>query len=278
MSYLDISYVLKKCGFGTKIYNRKSHKNDEEGLDFKKTFSTYIESGIPVGVAIQSFSGTPFGHAVVCVGRNKIDRKEILNARVCEANGKKFRRWSDVPSSFIFNDDNVGIYQSVSFSYPAPQHNRYDLFISSIIVPLYKRIYLDANCAVDSSERICTRYLSLNDKTVFRTFLASGNSYMNHLISDNLLSDACKGILIDIVRLPKFVWVTEIADEDKFTSNKVDGILILDATEPCDSIYPLFLAHDKNVFFYDYETKTYRKNPLQEPFQGESFNNLQLQA
>jgi hypothetical protein len=101
---------------------------------------------------------------------------------------------------------------------------------------------------------------------------------MNHLISDNLLSDACKGILIDIVRLPKFVWVTEIADEDKFTSNKVDGILILDATEPCDSIYPLFLAHDKNVFFYDYETKTYRKNPLQEPFQGESFNNLQLQA
>lgn len=280
LTYFDISYVLKNRGFGTMNYYIRRcdlSVHDDTYKYFRRTFSTYIESGIPLGVAISSLPKTkPFGHAVVCVGRKKIDRALISTVPLESINGKNFRRWSDVPTEFIFNDDNVGVYQLTSFDNPAPQHKRSDLYISNIIVPLYNKIYIDATRATFLSEDFCTRKMSLPDNMIFRTFLASSNTYMNYIMSDPVLSDKYKSVLFRLVRLPKFIWVTEISTEGKFVSEEVEGVLILDATEPykIGVVYPLFAAYRNENYFYDYESEKCLKNSIPLQFESKSFNNL----
>ncbi|MDE7387395.1 MAG: hypothetical protein K2N28_09695, partial [Muribaculaceae bacterium] len=281
LTYFDISYVLKSCGFGIKNYCRNRYKDDDDldkhiKVSFRRIFSTYIESGFPVGVAISSESEHPFGHAVVCIGRKKINRTLISSIAAEEINGKKIRRWSDVPSEFVFNDDNVGVYRHTNFNNPAPQYGRNDLYISNIIVPLYNKIYLDAPYALYLSENFCTRVFPISDGYVFRSYLASSNSYMNHIMSDGLLSDIYKNAIINLIRLPKFVWITEIASEEKFIANEVEGLLMLDATEPykLGVVYPLLGMYDKSIYFYDVNTQSYRVNSMPTPFQITSFSNI----
>lgn len=62
-----MSYVLKDRGFGTRIYTRNSFTN------FEALFSTYVESGIPIVVAMDDRdNGTgAHAHALLCVGREK---------------------------------------------------------------------------------------------------------------------------------------------------------------------------------------------------------------
>lgn len=281
LTYFDISYVLKSRGFGSLNYCRyrdyKNAINDNVFYrEFRRSFSTYIESGIPLGVAISSESSTPFGHAVVCVGRTKIDRSMIKSAPINTKNGKTFRRWADVPEEFIFNDDNVGAYQVTNFNNPAPQHKRKDLYISNIIVPLYNKIYLDVTRATYLSEDFCTRSFSLPDNVIFRTFLASGNTYMDYIMSNTVLSDKYKNVILQLIKLPKFIWVTEIYIDGKFETEQIDGILLLDATEPYKSgiVYPLFGAYIDENYFYDYKSEQYLKNSIPLPFKCKSFNNL----
>lgn len=281
LTYFDISYVLKMSGFGTKNYNRNrdykdSSKDKKAYDDFKIIFNTYIESGIPIGVAITSESSVPFGHAVVCIGRKKIDRNEISKTSCHTKNGQTYKRWSEVPQDFIFNDDNVGAYQMTDFNNPAPQHGRKDLFISNIIVPLYNKIYLDAPSAIKLSENYCTEFLPFSKPIILRTFLASSNTYLDHLISDKGIEPIYKNLILNHIRFPKFIWVTEISEEDKFIHKEVEGLIILDATEPFKNgiVFPLLGVNQREIHFYDAETKVYRKNLLPLPFQLASFNNL----
>lgn len=46
--YTDISYVLQSNSFGCKVYSRRTYSADA----FKRIISSYIESGVPLGVAI----------------------------------------------------------------------------------------------------------------------------------------------------------------------------------------------------------------------------------
>lgn len=282
LAYFDISYVLKSCGFGTKIYGRNRHFSDKKlddaySSEFRRTFSIYIESGIPVAVGISSKPGTkPFGHAVVGIGRKNIDRALITTAPLANVNGKEFRRWSDVPTEFVFNDDNVGIYQQTNFDNPAPQHHRSDIYISYIMVPLYNKIYLDAPGAIRFSEEFCTKQIALKNDSVFRTYLSSGNSFMNHIMSDSLIPDIYKNAFIRFIRFPKFVWITEIAEVDEFCEHKSQGLLVLDATEPYKSriVYPLLCVYDNELFLNDFETNQYRVVNVKEQFKCTSFNNI----
>lgn len=81
LTYFDISYVLKNRGFGTMNYNIYRYDlsvQDDTYKNFKRTFSTYIESGIPLGVAITAIPGAnPPLRACRCVCRQKEDRQDF---------------------------------------------------------------------------------------------------------------------------------------------------------------------------------------------------------
>ncbi|MDR1897591.1 MAG: hypothetical protein LBR10_12455 [Prevotellaceae bacterium] len=62
----SISYALRELGLGPKIYSRDVYKKD-----FDKLFGCYIESGIPIAVAIENYSKVSRpdnNHALVCTG------------------------------------------------------------------------------------------------------------------------------------------------------------------------------------------------------------------
>jgi hypothetical protein len=74
----QMSFALKEFGFGTRIYSLGSYNND-----FKRLLSTYIESGIPIIIAIDNrHKGGGIGHALLCIGRQKIEDENIERIRV----------------------------------------------------------------------------------------------------------------------------------------------------------------------------------------------------
>lgn len=143
LNYVNISYVLKTCGFGCKVYSRALGGNPGFGdEEFYRIFSTYVESGVPMVTAV---SGTRLGHAIVCVGQERSDKISISSAKdnVFHRSGKSFKMWNDVMRGFVFNDDNVGAYALTQYNCPTPQHITSNPVISSLIVPLNNKLYLE---------------------------------------------------------------------------------------------------------------------------------------
>lgn len=68
----QISFALKDFGFGTLIQTKR-----DDGNDFLPDLSIYIESGIPVIIAIEN---KKIAHALLMIGHETITNQAILNA------------------------------------------------------------------------------------------------------------------------------------------------------------------------------------------------------
>jgi hypothetical protein len=270
LSVESMSYLLKECGFGPKLYSR-----EEFGVDFNSLLSCYIESGIPVIVALDNAEAVKkgsvkrlIGHAVLCIGHEIIDGNSIKGTSFAEyslkkGNGKlKVRDWDNIPKKFIFVDDNFPVYQSESLDEPTRRYldipeqeypNRASkekadkewssCKISHFIVPLYKKIYLEAYVAKTFvKELLISHFFEYADgrEVCLRTFLCSARSYRKYIMFSNMPQNL--KALIMSKSFPKFVWITEVSDES-IPSGEAKGLIILDATEANTLDYrPLIFA------------------------------------
>lgn len=271
--YTDISYVLQSNSFGCKVYSQNTYGDEV----FKRIFATYIESGVPLGVAVTGeHKGKHIGHAVVCIGRKNICRDKIdsLPSRTFTGKVVKYKVWNDCIDEFVFNDDNNPCYQIADLKSPTPQYD--NSAVSDIIVPLYHKIYFDAPRALNFAEQICDLLFSpvLPDGCVLRVFLASSHSFRNHIAEDPLLGREYKEVMLDYVKLPKFVWVAEISCHDDFIAEIVNGLILLDATETrIDSLKPMiFGCYDSFNIIYDNSQLDFRVNSLPLPFKSKTYN------
>lgn len=279
LNYVNISYLLKSCGFGCKIYSRAVGALPGFSIsEFYRIFSTYVESGVPMVVAV---SGTGLGHAVVSIGQEITAKSMIKTASVnkFDRSGKSYTMWNDVMRNFVFNDDNVEAYALNSYYCPTPQFlsTTCSPYISSLIVPLYNKLYLDAPRAIEWSIALCDDILfTLPDNIILRTFLASGRSYRDALMRDSSVPSEVKLAMTQFVSLPKFVWVTEIATYDSFVNNEVDGLILLDATEPMKLGVgcPLMAVFDKIFKFFSFKVSEFKELLLTLQFKASSFDNL----
>lgn len=64
-----------------------------------------------------------------------------------------------------------------------------------------------------------------------RTYLCSSRTYKDYLINLQELDLDVKKLFLNL-SMPKFIWVSEIFDVNDFSSNLVEGFVLLDATEP----------------------------------------------
>lgn len=276
LMYTDISYVLQSCGFGCKIYSLKTAVSDGYSHDeLYRIFSTYIDSGIPMVVAVNMIGS---GHAIVCVGNEKTDKSAIDACMQYKTHQKNigYKNWADVTRNFIFNDDNSHAYVSSDFDCPTPQYQLNNPYISSIIVPLYKKVYMDAPRAIEQSiNLIDTDLFDIKSDIVVRTFLASGRSYLDFLMRDDVLDASFKQEIITKISFSKFIWVTEFSYEHDFKRDIVDGILILDATEPMEYnvCYPLLACFDKNMYYFCPKLSKFENNVLSLHFNTRNFKN-----
>lgn len=290
LNFYDVSKVLKSIGFGCKTYGLTfgpSGKVSAESKEYlHRMMAVYIESGIPFVVALNGvdMDGENFGHAVVCVGEGKQPRNTIKSATpsslipaVTGVKNHQYYHWADVRRSFVFNDDNTSDYAMVAYDDPCSQYGNNSGVIVNIIVPLYRKIYLDADSALTLAEVQCNNILNVSDNAVLRTYLVSANSYIDSVARDPKLDTMWKKFLIEKFCYPHFIWVTEISSAEEFEKDILSGLVLLDATEPLadtETTSVILSIYDGKMNYYDWDTQTIQEISLSLPFEKTTYRNL----
>lgn len=263
LNIAQMSYALKEFGFGTRIYSKQQYASEFGGL-----LSCYIESGIPIIVAIDNrHRGGSIGHALLAIGHSKIENDQIdalvpyttSNTILTGALAAKcivLYDYDAIIKDFVFIDDNHSPYQKASLAQPARHYNAewHNCEITYFIAPLYPKIYLEAYEAKNYIRNfIITGPEPLNDNSqvLLRFYLASSRSFKDAIAKNDSFQEDLKSIIIE-TSMPKFIWVAEVSSQDLIKEKKANGIIIVDATEA--NIYfnkPLILGayQDKLILF-----------------------------
>lgn len=286
----QMSYVLREFGLEPKIYSRSEYNHD-----FEKLISMYIESGIPLIIALDNlkyitnpgFSDATryIGHASLCIGREMIcdemiDNLTTLNSPYSNLNDSILENelsifdLDDIRKKFIFIDDNMPVYQNAFLDHPCDHYSSADWSkceISYFIAPLHKKVYLEAyevkNFAL---ALLLSGNFSINKKSNFtiKAFLTSCRSYKQYIAFNELLVAEAKDEILE-QKMPKFIWVIELSTKELSKQGLVNGLLIIDATEPnLYNIEPLILGMYNNIVLkYSNLLKNLERIPLSlQPF------------
>jgi len=250
LRFTQISILLKEFGFSPRIYFKGGGYNPN---DFKRLFHYYVESGIPLIVGIQGLmNNEPTGHAIVCIGHGENNGARVLN----QQNGLVFLDSADFVDNYFIMDDNQTPYDTGSFNQVVPYLVNPN--ITGIVVPLYKRIFLDAADASSYIYEILTdtagygilpalhnyvgegAYDGNNNPLVVRIFLTSSRSFKTYR---SVHGGEKLAHLYSNVPLPKFIWVAELSTYDLFQKGKIFGEIIVDATATRYSYDKLIALH-----------------------------------
>jgi hypothetical protein len=230
LTALQISYALKETGFGVKNYI-------DSGLpDFKTIIKIYIESGIPVVVAIKNDRG--IAHVFNIAGRTDYASKdfeyEVLETLSDNVN---LLNYYDAPAKYLAIDDNQTPYDSIVLEDPSGNYaseNWKGCKIIAAIIPLHRRIYKDAQKAQGSAIQHL-KWLVQNTKlpadVVLRLLLSSSRSFKSSIAKNPDLPDDIKTLILSI-DMPKFVWIAETGTPASYGAGKATGMILMDATEP----------------------------------------------
>lgn len=275
MHYDQISNILKRHGLSCIVY-------DNENPRFKELFTCYVESGFPLVACLLDKDGT-IGHAIVCIGRKNVPREKVKEMSVSETNkknGVELISWNMAIDEFVFNDDNVPCYQVAKFDEPAKHYEDEEwnkVKITHFIVPLYKKIYIDAETAIDTANNLLVETIGVESGNIVRTFLTSSRSYKDYVTKNSDFSLEVKQTLLTL-DMAKFVWVTEYADANSFCDEKANGIILMDATGHIDAnvedISSIILYQKKtSAFVYNQEEKRHREFEKFMPTRFNTFKN-----
>lgn len=245
-----ISYAIKEYGFGSKLYSLDEYPEHElNGL-----LSTYIESGIPIIVGITSKSGS-IGHAIVAIGRENINQNKVNNILPTSIKDSfEVLDFNYTDKDIVFIDDNYRAYQKADPKSPAEHYPTEDwksCKISCFVVPLHKKVYLEAFGAKIAIYSLIRNYhltFNISNKSLVRYFLTSSRSYKSIISTNQTYSEELKEIIINIA-LPRFIWVCELSDKSSFNNDECNGLILIDATEPNTlNTKPLILFVYENKF------------------------------
>jgi hypothetical protein len=174
----------------------------------------YVESGIPMFVGLNPEKGG-VGHAVLLIGHAD-EKINVPNNSV----------WTDVYSedrAFVFIDDNKSPYQFAKFNDPTEYYGNNNIFngmkFSSLIVPLPKYVYMEANIAMFIAKGTFDSHivgLPKNNKWITRLLLTNSRSYKSWVSKkdsvsqkDNIINSVFRTMLLRM-KFPAFIWVCEI--------------------------------------------------------------------
>lgn len=280
MSYTMISRLLFEFGFFPKLYVANEGYSDEQ---MRRILSYYVESAIPVAVGLRYDAG--YNHSIICIGHGKTSIDEMTSElyRTFESGEGSDEEslyvadTANAHSEIIVMDDNMMPYSTyqfcleeksiysvkdngLSFGRKISNKSEKDSKIVCIAVPLYKRMYMDA----ESARNICIEVLkdrkisfknsmanvlgktigSKESPVVMRLFLASSKTFLADRIESTPRDSALRKIYKSTY-FPRFIWVCELYDVENYADGYVLGEIILDATasiteNPFDSVISIF--------------------------------------
>lgn len=263
----QVSYFLKKMGFGVKMYNigGSSINTPIDSKILELVLNDYIESGIPVIVAIKYFNksqvtnnnlkqGRPKKlmtqyHAVICIGHESLSNS-ITNTRLRYdfVSDKKDFKFADstqfYKKKYTFIDDDSFPYQSSHFSVPLSHHKNLQIesSVEGLIVPLHRQIFMDSLAIRNIFKGIInTRILDedlkkgKNNRYIIRYLLTSGRSFKRFIVETDEYDIITKNI-IESIQLSRFTWIIEISDRKSYSNGCSLGFIVVDATGASDDL------------------------------------------
>lgn len=235
LTAFQVTEMFSNFGFSPEIYIRGQH-----GALFDQLLYMYVESGLPVVVALSGHS-----HAITIIGHLS-DFTISPTGTPCSSDA--YLR------GFIANDDNFLPYHAIRKNDPMPASGHWSRFkieeIDIFIVPLYEKIHLSAEHVVELSKAILTNNrLGLNSRSsllryeniVTRTFLTSSKSF-KRTIRGKKVPFGIAEVYCEMA-MPKFIWVCEISTPDLFSEGKIAGEILFDATANPRDIFAFLSIH-----------------------------------
>lgn len=251
----QISYLFRKFGFGSKIYVKGAFKGVNV-FNYYSIINCYIESGIPVILGLASKDNYQ-GHAVVCIGRERIPFQSFENEAMYEnISNVAVLDFNATKRNIIIIDDNHPPYRVTPIDKPTSYYSSskwYNQQIAYIMVPHHRKIYMDAQEANFYVKTFLGRkqFITLDDKEnlIYRLFLTSSRSLKYNLIKNTTIDSDLKEHILGL-ELPKFVWVVELTTPELINQNLAQGLILIDATEKQDkTLSPLIFSYYKTEFF-----------------------------
>lgn len=256
LSYQMISKVLCSFGFSCDFYLKNTNITTSE---IKRVISYYIESGIPVALGIypkKQVYPTELskGHSIVCIGHGKLNVEDISSRKLSEIYSKKDKciiNTVDLCDEYVVIDDLQKPYSKYTYDKNFNlliNPNGEKCCINHFVVPLYKRMYMDAKKAEETVYGILnssnknqfnlSKYYeqafnlkigNLENPIIIRLFMASSRHFKEFRL-ENCKNELLKNVYKNIP-LPQFVWVCELYDKEGYCNNLMAfGEIVIDAT------------------------------------------------
>ena len=221
------------------------------GEDFKfyAQLLSYLESGFPLFVALESEEMENEAHAIVVAGYSWRDTSLVSSAGNSHV-------WCQV-ESLLAVDDNLLPYSTVSVgsgttSEPtAPVYTVKDF--TAFIVPLPEKIFYPAHAvesfSLDALYRSYKVVLALPDEEVLlRRYFITTVSALRRYARDNRsqMGEELVSLFMHI-RTTQFVWVIEYASEQQWADKHIAARAVVDASASPEDAQPIWLCHNHDL-------------------------------
>jgi len=202
----NISSIFSLIGFYPEIYFSEV-VNDRK--IFNEIIYSYIESGIPFVAGLRKKR-----HAITVIGHLQIEPIKVVQDQIIPL--------SEFIQGYFSVDDNYPPYSVVGNGgkYPISE-------IDSIIVPLYEKMYLDAQTLLVRVLPQVERSFLPHNTMYRRVFMTSSKSF-KRFIFDHIADERYRAQLL-MLQMPKFIWVVEYIAGDSYP-DYIHSRFIFDAT------------------------------------------------
>ena len=224
----------------------------KEWVDDQQFFGqlmSYLESGFPLFVGIDSEAMGSEGHAIVVAGYSWRD----TTVAPSEENSHV---WSQI-DSFLAIDDNLLPYSRVSIEDSSRSRSNGTIYtardFTAFIVPLPEKIFYPASAveefSLDALYRSYKKTLKLPDNEVFlRRYFVTTVSALRRYCRQNA-SQMGEELLALCMQLKtaQFVWIIEYATEKQWKDKQIAARAIVDATASPKDAQPMWLCHNHDL-------------------------------
>lgn len=261
LGYTVITKVFSEVGFFPRLYTMNLFADMSQ---FKRVMHYYIESGLPVAIGVKVDEKTR--HSIIGIGHGKI-QYDLIGQKVYAVYDTVSDNYiwlvdsADLSNSYIMMDDCQRPYETFEWrtvtqdGMTSHKSMLGDYEPDNLMVPLYKRMFLEAQDAYD----ICTSALASSkagiqvvdpklgireNPIIIRLFMCASRNYKQRRVSN--FSSKNKEVRERYMNIlfPKFIWVCEIYDKRSYCERKALGEIVIDATaSPYDGMKSILLYH-----------------------------------
>ncbi len=248
LRYELLSKIFSEIGFYPRLYSSQKMKN----VKFKRIMHYYIESGIPVALGIKINEQSK--HSVIGIGHGLINKDKLTSRVQCVfSNDSEENLWicdsADSVETYCIMDDNLQPYTLLDCKEEVTSTRRIFMLgtyeVEYMMVPLYKRMFLEAADAYDictsilahqglGIRNICSDIGCKDNPIAIRLFMASSRTLLKTRHEQFQTGNVAARDVYNETIFPKFVWVCELYTIDGYGKQAI-GEIILDATSSAEA-------------------------------------------